>query len=92
MTSAAGGNGGPRDPLEDEFPLGDGRVQDRARSSCPYCGEKVVVQLDPGSGSRQDYVEDCPVCCRPWRVKVRYASDGSASVELTAEDDAFGGG
>ena len=90
MIRPAGGNGGPGDPLDEEFPLGDGRVQDRARSFCPYCGERVVVQLDPGSGARQEYVEDCPVCCRPWRVRVRYASDGSASVELSAEDDAFG--
>jgi hypothetical protein len=47
----------------------------------------VTVQLDPGSGARQQYVEDCPVCCRPWRVVVRYAVDGTARVELSAEDD-----
>ena len=80
------GNGGPRDPLED-FPLGDGRAQDDAEVACPYCGEEVLVELDPGSGPRQEYVEDCPVCCRPWRVRVRYASDGTAEVELSAEDD-----
>jgi hypothetical protein len=45
------------------------------------------MHLDPGSGPRQQYVEDCPVCCRPWGVAVRYAVDGSAEVELTAEDD-----
>jgi hypothetical protein len=55
--------------------------------SCPYCGEEVLMHLDPGSGPRQQYVEDCPVCCRPWGVAVRYAVDGSAEVELTAEDD-----
>ena len=92
MIAPSGGNGGPRDPLDEDFPLGDGRVQDRARSFCPYCGEKVVLHLDAGSGSRQDYVEDCPVCCRPWRVRVRYGSDGRADVELTAEDDVFDNG
>jgi hypothetical protein len=81
------GNGGPRDPLEEDFPLGDGRAQDSAEVSCPYCGEEATIRLDPGSGPRQQYVEDCPVCCRPWRVRVRYASDGSAEVELAAEDD-----
>ena len=87
MIKPAGGNGSGHDPLEEEFPLGDGRVQDVSRKLCPYCGAKVVVQLDAGSGARQDYIEDCPVCCRPWRVRVRYASDGSAAVELAAEDD-----
>ena len=83
----AGGNGGPGDRLEEDFPLGDGTAQDSADVECPYCGEVVLVHLDPGSGSRQEYVEDCPVCCRPWRVRVRYANDGSAGEELTAEDD-----
>ena len=86
-TGQPGGNGGPGDRLERDFPLGDGRVQDAAEVTCPYCGEEVVAHLDPGSGSRQEYVEDCPVCCRPWRVRVRYAPDGTAEVSLSAEDD-----
>jgi hypothetical protein len=81
------GNGGPADPLEESFPLGDGRAQDTAEVVCPYCCEPVLIHLDPGSGSRQRYVEDCAVCCRPWQVRVRYASDGSAEVTLAAEDD-----
>jgi hypothetical protein len=31
---------------------------------CPYCGEPVEALLDL-SGGDQQYVEDCPVCCRP---------------------------
>ena len=54
---------------------------------CPYCGEWTVLRLDPGSGPSQRYVEDCPVCCQPWDVRVTYQSDGSASVELRAEDE-----
>jgi hypothetical protein len=27
------------------------------------------------------------VCCRPWDVRVSYASDGSAVVELRGEDE-----
>jgi transposase-like protein len=53
---------------------------------CPYCGEESIVALDPGSGARQRYVEDCPVCCRPWVVDVRY-DDGLATVRLSAEQD-----
>ena len=80
-------NGGPGDRLEAEFPLGDGRVQDTADAYCPYCGEAVLVRLDPGGGPNQEYVEDCPVCCRPWTVRLRFASDGSAQVTLSAQDE-----
>ncbi len=31
---------------------------------CPYCGEGFTTLVD-GSGGSQDYIEDCPVCCRP---------------------------
>ncbi|MBP9961847.1 CPXCG motif-containing cysteine-rich protein [Pseudomonas defluvii] len=31
---------------------------------CPYCGEEFEAVLDL-SGGDQQYVEDCPVCCRP---------------------------
>lgn len=80
-------NGGPQDRLEGEFPLGDGRAQDTAEASCPYCGEGVLLRLDPGGGVRQQYVEDCPVCCRPWTVRLRFAPDGSAEVSLSPEDE-----
>ncbi len=75
------------DPLDDEFPLGDGTVDSEAPAYCPYCGEAVELALDPGGGSVQDYVEDCPVCCSPWRVTVRWDAEGGAAVELKAEDD-----
>jgi endogenous inhibitor of DNA gyrase (YacG/DUF329 family) len=31
---------------------------------CPYCGEPVEAVLDLSAGDQQ-YIEDCPVCCRP---------------------------
>lgn len=74
------------DPLDAEFPLGDGSAATEGDVQCPYCGEVSSVTLDPGSGASQDYVEDCPVCCRPWRVTLRYAGDGTAMVAATALD------
>jgi transcription elongation factor Elf1 len=68
------------DPLDEEFPLGDGTAATEAAVTCPHCGEESVISLDPGSGASQDYVEDCPVCCQPWRVTVRYGADGAAEV------------
>jgi hypothetical protein len=74
------------DNLDEEFPLGDGTALTSAEVRCPYCGEINEIALDPGSGSEQDYVEDCQVCCRPWSVRVHYLPDGSADVSLEPED------
>jgi hypothetical protein len=74
------------DFLDQEFPLGDGTADTDALVRCPYCGEVNEIGLDPGSGATQDYVEDCQVCCRPWRVFVSYNADGTAQVVLEAED------
>jgi transposase-like protein len=74
------------DDLDEEFPLGDGTAEIDAVVHCPYCGEMNEIALDPGSGSVQEYVEDCQVCCRPWLVRVRYGRDGTADVSLVVED------
>jgi len=73
--------------LDEEFPLGDGTAEMDALVICPYCGESVEIGLDPGSGNVQDYVEDCQVCCQPWRVSLFYDDAGHATVSLTALDD-----
>jgi transposase-like protein len=74
------------DDLNEESPLGDGTAEIDAIVHCPYCGEINEIALDPGSGSAQEYVEDCQVCCRPWLVRVRYGRDGTADVSLAVED------
>lgn len=73
--------------LDREFPLGDGTADSDAMVVCPHCGETVEIALDPGGGGVQTYVEDCEVCCRPWRVSVRYLGDGAAEVGVRALDD-----
>jgi hypothetical protein len=73
------------DDLDAEFPLGDGTADTSGEVYCPYCGELNVIALDPAGGSEQDYVEDCQVCCRPWRLLVRYGPLGQA--EVTAEPE-----
>lgn len=73
--------------LDEEFPLGDGTADTTGIVTCPYCGEENHVALDPGSGESQDYVEDCQVCCQPWRVSVEYTSDGTAIISAAPLDD-----
>ena len=75
------------DDLDEEFPLGDGSAETEATVMCPYCGEPNEIALDAGSGAAQDYVEDCQVCCRPWRVTVYYNDAGGAEVAAVPLDD-----
>ena len=72
--------------LDADFPLGDGSADTGATVQCPYCREQVEIGLDPGGGSSQQYVEDCQVCCNPWRVSVSYL-DGQADVSVSALDE-----
>jgi len=73
--------------LDQDFPLGDGIAASDAIVCCPYCNESVEISLDPGSGSAQEYVEDCSVCCQPWTVSVLYRHDGGAEVSVTPLDE-----
>ena len=74
------------DTLEADFPLGDGTADTDAVVHCPYCGEPNEIFLDPGSGASQDYVEDCQVCCQPWRVTVSYDAEGRAEAWVEPAD------
>jgi hypothetical protein len=52
---------------------------------CPACGEEIVIPLDFSEGSTQEYIEDCPVCCRPNVIHVDITEDGEARVWADAE-------
>ena len=54
---------------------------------CPYCGEDVDLDVDEGGGSRQSYVQDCPVCCQPWQVEVIRDHEGDWSATLRTGDE-----
>jgi hypothetical protein len=36
--------------------------------TCPYCGEAVEIFVE--EDVRGSFVQDCEVCCNPWRVRV----------------------
>lgn len=55
--------------------------------SCPYCGEPVELAIDEGGGSPQSYVEDCPVCCRPWQVEVMHDPESRWIATLRTSDE-----
>jgi hypothetical protein len=47
---------------------------------CDSCGEEIDIALDFAAGSHQEYVEDCPVCCRPNVIHVEIDDDGEFRV------------
>jgi hypothetical protein len=54
---------------------------------CPYCGEHFETEVDCTGGSL-DYIEDCPVCCRPIEFHLEIGPDGvSASLTTRRDDD-----
>jgi len=55
-------------------------LDDEASYVCGACGEEIVVPIDLSQGNEQEYVEDCPVCCRAHIIHVRIDADGEVSV------------
>ena len=49
-------------------------------------GEPLEILVDP-SLRRQDYIEDCQVCCRPMTLQVTIDEDGAVRVEARAEGE-----
>ena len=50
-------------------------VNDEASYVCDACGEEIVIPVDASAGSHQEFVEDCPVCCRPSVIHVDIIDD-----------------
>ena len=57
-----------------------------AHVHCSYCGESLEITVDASVG-RQDYIEDCQVCCRPLYIRIRVSADGALSVDVRGEND-----
>jgi hypothetical protein len=55
--------------------------------SCPYCGEWIDVYVDLGGARKQDYIEDCSVCCRPIRMRITTNYETGESEIVANSDD-----
>jgi prolyl-tRNA synthetase len=51
--------------------------------TCPYCGEDVEIYVEPDVAGT--LVQDCEVCCNPWRVRVSGTTD-DPEVEIARAD------
>jgi hypothetical protein len=59
----------------------------RAEASyiCDSCGEEIVIPVDPSARARQQYVEDCPVCCHPNVLRIEIDDSGDVRIESEHE-------
>ena len=61
----------------------DAAMDDEFVVACPYCGEEVEIYVEPDQ--RGSFVQDCEVCCNPWRVRV-IGKGEERSVTVTRAD------
>jgi Cysteine-rich CPXCG len=48
-------------------------MPDELLVTCPFCGQQLEIYVEPDvNGS---FVQDCEVCCNPWRVQVSGRGD-----------------
>lgn len=50
---------------------------------CPYCGEQLEIYIEPDV--RGTFVQDCEVCCNPWRVRVTGSRERRAVQVMRAD-------
>jgi predicted RNA-binding Zn-ribbon protein involved in translation (DUF1610 family) len=62
-------------------------MRDEASYVCPSCGEEIVIPLDWSAGESQEYVEDCPVCCRANIIHVELDDEANPTVWSESEQD-----
>lgn len=54
---------------------------------CPYCGEMVELELDMTAGMRQQYFEDCPVCCRSIEIIAKLDLKGRVHLRIKSDEE-----
>jgi hypothetical protein len=52
--------------------------------TCAGCGEWNETSVDESAGSRQEYVEDCQVCCKPNLLHIQW-DNSSAEFSIDAQ-------
>ncbi len=60
-------------------------MEDELSYICGSCGEEIVIPLDLSQGKRQEYVEDCPVCCHPQVIRIEIEPGGHIHISSELE-------
>jgi hypothetical protein len=55
--------------------------------TCQYCGVQNTVWVDLTVQGRQDFIEDCRICCRPNRIIITVDSEEVPFIESRLSDE-----
>ena len=55
--------------------------------TCQYCGVHNSVWLDMTVDGKQDFIEDCRICCRPNRIIIVRDDENNVYVEARPSDE-----
>jgi len=50
---------------------------------CPYCWETISMLLD-SSIDKQEYIEDCEVCCNPIQIEAVFNNNELISLNINS--------
>jgi len=50
---------------------------------CPHCSGGNSVKLDVSGGSKQSFIQDCEVCCKPFQITVQF--ENGALIDFSAD-------
>ena len=63
------------------------QTDDEFEWTCQYCGESNSVWLDLTVEGKQDFIEDCSVCCRPNHLVITKDNDNNIFIEARPGDE-----
>lgn len=55
--------------------------------TCQYCGVQNTVWVDLTIDGKQDFTEDCRICCRPNRIIVSISDEETVDLEARPSDE-----
>ncbi len=59
-------------------------MEESRRVACPYCGEHFYIFVDTSVG-RQQYIEDCQICCQPINFRISISNGQIQEIEASRE-------
>ena len=63
------------------------QTDDTLNWTCQYCGVENSIWIDLTIEGKQDFVEDCRICCRPNRIIVVRDYDENITIEARPVDE-----
>jgi hypothetical protein len=56
-------------------------LEDETNVTCPYCSKTQLLVVDPET--QGELVQDCDVCCHPWRLWVSRDEEGALVIDVS---------